>query len=274
METITLNSWADYATAISDIRNKYGKRTVGISGRELDNEILFRGQANSDWPLITTLERASTEEYSVQKYLQRADSCVNEIESVSGKQWGLKTYPEILREIENRQDSMRVYLPHYDYLVHLRHHGFPSPLLDWTTSPYIAAYFAFESAGSASYVSVYAFIETPEGHKSASGGESMIDTHGPYVTTHARHFNQKAWYTTATTWDSERNRHMFCSHHDVVPSPIAHQDVLIKLTLPRSDRITALRQLDDFNINHYSLFGTEDALVRTMSLRRFDIDES
>lgn len=31
----------------------------------------------------------------------------------------------------------------YGFMTRLRHHGFPSPLLDWPQSPYIAAFFAF-----------------------------------------------------------------------------------------------------------------------------------
>jgi len=274
MQSVDLNSWTEFSQAVEDIRAKFGTRTVNVSNKgpaTLDNEILFRGQADSAWRLKTTLERVVDSQISVQRYLQRANSCVNEIESVTGRQWNLKPYPDIMREIETAQDFMRVPLPHYDYLVYLRHHGFPSPLLDWTTSPFVAAYFAFESPNDADRSAVFAFIETPEGSKGGRGNSSMIRTHGPYVTTHTRHFAQKAWYTTATHWDSNAKTHTFCSHHDVTPSSIVKQDVLLKITIPRSDRIAALKQLDEYNINHYTLFNTEDALIRTMGIRAFDI---
>lgn len=275
MRNVDLNSWADFPAAIADIRGEFGTHTIDVSDKgpiTLDNRILFRGHADSDWRLETTLERATDSAYTVQRYLQSVDSCVNEIESVTGRRWNLQPYPDIVKEIESHQDFMRVHLPHYEYLVYLRHHGFPSPLLDWTTSPYIAAYFAFEQSNSADRCAVFAFIETPEGLKSGSGNSNLIRTMGPYVTTHVRHFAQKAWYTTATSWDSEKKAHTFCSHHDVTPDPIVTQDVLIRITIPRSHRVDALTQLEDYNINHFTLFQTEDALIRSMGLRVFDLD--
>lgn len=274
MRTIDLKSWTEFPQAITNIRTELGMRTIDVPETDpvtLENQILFRGQADSGWQLQTTLERATDSPITVQSYLQRADSCVNEIESVTGREWKLTSYPEIKKEIEENQDFMRVHLPHYDYLVYLRHHGFPSPLLDWTTSPYVAAYFAFETANKSDRAAVFAFIETPEGHKVGNSNSNMIRTHGPYVTTHTRHFAQKAWYTTATHWNTETKTHTFCSHHDVTNGAIVTQDVLVKLTIPRCDRIAALRQLDEYNINHYTLFQTEDALVRVMGLRAFDI---
>jgi len=274
MHNLDLNSWAEFPNAIAEIRTEFGTRTVSIPDKglvSLDNQILFRGHADSDWKLQTTLERTTDSPYSVQRYLQRADSCVNEVESVTGKTWELKPYPKIVEEIQTFQDSMRPHLPCYEYLVYLRHHGFPSPLLDWTTSPYIAAYFGFEQSRDSQRCAVFAFIETPEGGKSHRGGDCLIKTMGPYVTTHVRHFAQKAWYTIATQWDGETNTHTFCSHHAVTDRESSNQDVLIKITVPRSDRAIALKQLEDYNINHYTLFQSEDALVRALGLRVFDI---
>lgn len=277
MQNIDLNSWTDFPKAVSDIRAEFGTRIIELRGQEslaLNNHILFRGQSSSDWKLQTTLERSTDSPFTVQRYLQRTDSCVNEIESVTGKQWHLNSYPDIVKEIESYQDFMRVHLPHYEYLVYLRHHGFPSPLLDWTKSPYIAAYFAFEQQHAAERCAVFAFIETPDGHKSGRGDNVLIRTQGPYVTTHARHFAQKAWYTTATCWDSDARTHTFCSHHSVTADPIVRQDVLVQITIPRRDRATALRDLEDVNINHFTLFQTEDALMRAMAIRAFDIVDS
>ena len=129
-----------------------------------------------------------------------------------------------------------------------------------------------EASNDADSASVFAFIETPEGGKAGSSGTNLIRTFGPYVTTHTRHFAQKAWYTTATSWDRDRKIHTFCSHHDVAQMPGLPQDVLIKLTIPRVDRIDMLKQLDEYNINHYTLFQTEDALIHTMGIRAFNLD--
>ncbi len=275
METWDLPNWSDFPNAIARIRAEFGSHTVD-PGDEYEhvvsNRILFRSQSDNEWALKTTLERTTVERISISHYLERADFVVNEIESSTGKNWQLPSWPEIRKEIADSQDSMRAHLPCYDYLVYLRHHGFPSPLLDWSSSPYVAAYFAMQQSYDAEHSSVFAYIESPEGGKSLCGSEPMITLRGPHVTTHTRHFAQKASYTTATRWDKEKKQHYFCSHHSVKTHPVDLQDVFIKITIPRSDRILALRELEDYNINHYTLFQTEDALVRALGLRAFDLE--
>lgn len=109
--------------------------------------------------------------------------------------------------------------------------------------------------------------------KYSNANDTVIHTHGPYVTTHTRHFAQKAWYTTATKWNMKSEEHTFC-HHDSIPSKnlVYEQDVLIKISIPRQERLKVLKQLEDYNINHYTLFQGEGALVRTMGMRVFEFD--
>lgn len=278
METHDLGSWSDFAPLIQDIRNRYGAIKRGLpDGRSYmkKNQILFRGQTNNQWDLETTLERKTPKRFDVCRYMNEALDCVNELESFTGKRWDTKPFPEVRHEIETAQDPMRVVLPCYEYLVYLRHHGFPSPLLDWTESPYIAAYFAYCEQSSADRVAVYAFVERPVGHKVKRGGDAMITVEGPYATTHARHFAQKAWYTIATVW--EKGHHFFCPHQRVFASTGISsdpQDVLVKITLPANERAAVLRGLNDYNINHFTLFQSEDALVKASAMRLFDMEDA
>jgi hypothetical protein len=272
MKAIKLRSWSAFDDHIKRVRREYG-----LDVRRLDSgdtferpvKILFRGQEDAKWKLATTLERRSSQEFHIAKYYAYVDKTVAEVESLSGSKWSFPVWPTLNGMFD--KDGLWPVLPAYDYLVYLRHHGFPSPLLDWTESPYIAAYFAYLNAGT-SNPAVYCYIERPNNTKVGSLGSPMITLQGPHVTTHKRHFAQRAQYTIATRWDSNTGHHVFCPHEEVFRRKVENQDVLIKLVLPHKDRVEALRQLSDYNINHFTLFQTEDSLVKTLETRYFDIE--
>jgi len=274
MEIHDLSSWEEFRPLVKSIREKYGVWEYGSTGFKSTNTVLFRGLPDSGWELSTTLERRSSKACSVERYMLNASRCLHEIESYTGRDWRVAGLPDVEREIAERQTDFRPHLPHYDFLVYLRHHGFPSPLLDWTASPYIAAYFAYVHKSAADRVVVYAYVETPEGGKGWTGNPPLIHVMGPHVSTDTRHFSQKAWYTVTTQFDEGKQKHFFKPHSAVFDHGDQHQDLLIRISLPSSDRVEALKELEDYNINAFTLFQNEDALVSTLALRQFDLRDA
>ena len=274
MKTIRIKSWDRFDAALKRVRLEYGLyRTDLNDGSVFERrvDILFRGQADAGWKLQTTLERRTEREFDVSQYCQHVVRSVSELETFTGARWNVPPFPELHREITDKSDSFNVHLPNYDFLVYLRHHGYPSPLLDWTESPYIAAYFAYMTAGKRN-PAVYCYIERPRLAKGGMGGDPMISVRGPFVRADKRHFSQKAWYTVATHWDYQAKRHVFCPHELVFARDDEHQDVLVKLVLPARDRVGAMRKLNEYNINHFTLFQSEDALVKALESKHFDLD--
>lgn len=281
METYDLKSWDEFDPLILDIRQRHGASTFILpDGSRKENQLLFRGEAEADsgTALKTTLERTSAKPFDLLQYMVAAYSCLNELESFTGRQWDTKPFPQLEEEIKRVQDSMRLPIPDaiYPYLVYLRHHGFPSPLLDWTASPYIAVYFAFSNQVKADRAAIYVYIEKAREPERVPGFTrvpgSMISVLGPKVTTHPRHFAQQAWYTVAGEWSHEPQAWSFCPHLDVFRGKDGDREVLIRITIPRAQRSRILQDLNDYNINHFTLYQSEESLVKALGMKCFDMN--
>lgn len=177
MREIKLESWSDFEGALQEISREREERSKE-NGRSF-RDTLFRGLGSSTWGLETTLERSYPSERcdrtsSLLEYYRKITVSKPAIETFSGRRWDkLPTFPQfeerLSKDVGLWLDMLLNRIPDlYEYLVYLRHHSFPSPLLDWTASPYVAAFFAFDSPPrEEQHVCVYAFLQGTD-----SGGSS------------------------------------------------------------------------------------------------------
>lgn len=233
---------------------------------ESTEDLLYRGQSDSKWDLKTTLERKLKQPVTLSRYYQFAYSAKARVETFTDKEWkGLLTPQKYDQWIE-KEDALSFWnVPAYDYLVYLRHHGFPSPFLDWTASPYVAAFFAFSgSSDDQEFVSLYCSLEYASLRKIRSNDQPEIYSLGPNIKAHRRHFLQQSQYTICVEYDRKGDP-LYVNHERVFKRDDEKQDRLWKFNIPKKERINALRNLNKMNINSYSLFGSEDSLIETIS---------
>jgi len=243
--------------------------------QEESSPLLFRGQDNSDWPLTTTLERSGAPRMLFSEYYRLSCASIGpevktfarvDVPEYNGELCKPFLRANLLYEIS---DIFPIHV--YRYMAYLRHFGFPSPLLDWSRSPFVAAFFAFRDespSGSREKRSIFVYCERPEGLKGGTLGEPVIRQIRPYVQTHERHFRQRCDYTICGRFDENYGWH-FDSHQAVFDREHPKQDSLWKFDLPSSERKKVLAVLNDYNLNAFSLFGSEESLLETMWFREY-----
>jgi hypothetical protein len=261
MKTQSLESWEEFEDQLTKIDKE--TKSLQESGSSLVSHPLFRGVSDSEYHLESTLDRLKKEE-TLPDYIQTIKVVNKHVETCTGKKWYLK---KSINYVEFE-------LPAYEFMTYLRHNGFPSPLTDWTRSPYIAAFFAFRDifskAEQKKHVSIFVYREFCGHGKGWIGSEPHIHLIGPTIATDPKHYLQQSEYLfcvkNKNLWGKKNNDNwVFANFEDVKEKD--GQDILIKYDLPISEQEKVLRRLDVMNITAYSLFNSESSLMETLASR-------
>lgn len=255
MQERVISTWQDYCEHVERLCRSHG----GV------NCFQFRGHSEAAWPLDTTLDRVTTTLPTLRAYHFAISKAFPRIRSETTNSWDIPAMDDPLPGLfnENRSDDL------YEFMAHLRHHGFPSPLMDWTLSPFVAAFFAFRHDKPTSHVAVFAYQEYPE-VPYARPVFPHLSSSGEYLGTHRRHFLQQSVYTVCREPGSD-GQQQYAKHENAlnhIPG-----ESFQKIIMPRTLRREALEYLRRHNINAFSLFGSDDSLMESLASKESLFDK-
>lgn len=228
---------------------------------------LFRGHSDWAWALESTLDRATPgRDTALPEYFQKAFEAIHIIK---------KSFPLVpsIHSVDNisefdlilTKENINQYIP---ALAYLRHHGFPSPLLDWSQSKDVAAFFAFRPPSNSEFVSIYVFVEFLSFGKMINAQKPRITSIGNNLKVHQRHENQKSEYTVCLS--RKESVQYFTKSELVLTKNDQAQDITLKFNIPSTERHKVLENLFRKGINDSYIMGpSEDSLVRSLSYKFF-----
>jgi len=202
---------------------------------------IWRGQRCDDWLLTPSLER-------LLRRVRRRDTAARRNSHLEAFKFAARGRRGSVR---NPLDSEN------DWWALGQHQGLATPLLDWTRSPFAAAYFAFIERGSpqTQFRAIFALSQEAveqkvfENYLGQGGAKNRlgIEFVRPLSDDIPRLVNQDGLFTHAPAGEDieswvKRNFPGFAKH------------VLIKFLVPNDDREYCLRSLNRMNINHLTLF--------------------
>jgi hypothetical protein len=240
----------------------------------LPNNFLYRGQANAEWGLQSSLERTIGAGWSSER--------AQMFEEFSLKQFCSKFH---LYDRENVQPTSKL-----AWLSLMQHYGVPTRLLDFTESPYIALYFALESynpqtkSDLAMYAVDYsAILESSIAHiRSKDSG--FIETRATLFEKQDQVFDEIvdrfsydiAWIAEPRVLNARLDRqagsfilsgNRGVKIESILRSPLYEACHLLKFTIPHALYEGLFALLRKMNVTSKSLYGNLDGLAQSIRMQ-------
>jgi len=239
-------TWKDYKDWVSELVK--GKRSY-----------YCRGHANEEWKLQTSFHReAKRNGITLSQYL---DTIIPEVH------YHISAIRDEIIDLRKEEEFGA-------FLVLIQHCGFPTPLLDWTLSPYIAVYFAFKEVNDqypgSEHVKIYIFdyIEwTKSFHQPLNLRDTSINYVSvirPYANFNPRIVSQQGTFTVTNVDDMET--------YIVSRSGTISKTFLYTALLSVKEKPVILRELNLMGINEMTLFPSVDGICRSLKTQFFSAD--
>jgi len=258
--TRTLASWKEFVD--------FAKEPTQSCGT-----LVYRGQCNADWKVNSTLDRLELQ-FPTTPNLDKND-------------WDYFKRPRVdrVRQLERFKEMARGRLASEisqieedEWWALAQHHGMATPMLDWTYSPFVALYFAFEKESSSSrspsnravFTLAHHLIPTVQGDR-ANRAHKHPKPFAPSWPGNYRLTNQAGLFLKMPqAVDLEKYvRKQFREETYNAPPANGKENlhpcaILQKFIIPNDDkaRFECLRFLDLMNINRASLFPDLDGAAR------------
>ncbi len=242
---------------------------------KLSNSIVFRGQGNSSWVIQSTLERAGVKNVLLKEYYRAIDYLKPEINSF-GYHFQRKMTPNGYDfDFSEWKEISFGRFPDIEYLSYLRHHGFPTPLIDVTQSEYIALFFACEDLDKKTDAKVFVFRDD-FGSTSVSGHPELHRI-GHYLESDRRHIAQQSEYLLTVQFQriNDHSEWLFIPFSSFLEweNPYmgegkdgvnVENQMLFEIEIAGNAKKDIMEELAKMNINYYTLYLDEDSLIRKL----------
>ena len=220
---------------------------------------VFRGQAHFDWPLVSSLDRLERK-YPRRKNLDGQDPQGFETPPLSEKEH----LAAFKRAIAGRRGRNPAPLSDDQYWALGQHHGLATPLLDWTRSPFVALFFAFEKEAQPEpeHRGIYALSTSAIDRGVARGaGEQKERSDEARVISLISDDNERLIYQGGLFLKMPRHTDLEAYIRERFAGE-SERAILIKVCVASTDRHDCLVMLNKMNINRMTLFPDIDGAAR------------